>query len=354
MQPIPGCTHVWSVGAAHPDRELFDCLMPLPFGTTYNSYLLRGEEKTVLIDPVDPEKTDVLMDHLRQAEVTRVDYVVCLHTEQDHSGSIHALLKKWPDARVVVSAKVHDLMMTHVHLADEAMDVVTEEDVLDLGGRTLRFYMIPFAHWPDNTMAYCPEEDILFSSDLFGAHYAAEQDAQPSDDVRMTTARSYYSEIMMPFATQIAKHTARVQELNPAQIAPSHGPVWQKPEQILSAYANVGFQHGMPQSDDPLSEHARQHERDGQTPDGYAARPWCGCFAARHRQHAGKPCGWDRSHDLRSGGLCGHDPGNPYRSGRTASGCGVCGGYRGSHASGDPPVWSDRIVRMGLPHSGNH
>ncbi len=236
MFHLTGYDKIQSVGVEHPDRELFDCLMPLPHGTTYNSYLLHGQDKTALIDAVDPDKVDVLMDNLSAAAVERIDYLVCLHTEQDHAGGISRVKERWPDLRIVATARVRDLLGPHLHIAAEDIDVVAEGDVLDLGGLTLRFYPIPSAHWPDNTMVYCQEERILFSSDLFGSHFAMQEEGDPDPEQVMHAARSYFSEIMMPFRTQITRYVARVRELDPLVIVPGHGPVWTDPDRVLSAY----------------------------------------------------------------------------------------------------------------------
>lgn len=230
------CHNVLEVGASHPEREMFDAFMPIPMGTTYNSYLIIGEKANCLIDPVDPEKLHVLLDNLDQAGVENLDYIVCLHTEQDHSGTLPDLLKLWPDVKVVASKKVQELLNTHVHVPPERITVVKDDDRLELGGKTLRFHSIPFAHWPDNTMAYLEEDGILFSSDLFGSHYAAQEIfSTDSNDQRMA-ARQYYAEIMMPFRKQVAKHVAWVRELNPRHIAPAHGPIWYDPAKILQMY----------------------------------------------------------------------------------------------------------------------
>lgn len=228
--------HVFEVGASHPDRELFDCLMPTPHGTTYNAYLVIGSEKTALIDSVDPEKTEVLLKNLNDSGVDRIDYLINLHTEQDHSGSNAAVRRRYPMARVVANSKVRELMATHIHQdADEVM-LVGEGDRLELGGKTLRFIMIPFAHWPDNYMAYLEEDSILFSSDLFGSHYATQMAFSTSSTEQRLAAKAYYAEIMMPFRSHIAKYTARVRELSPRLIAPAHGPVWYDPDVVLSRY----------------------------------------------------------------------------------------------------------------------
>ncbi len=229
--------NLFEVGAIHPDRTLFDCLMPTPHGTTYNAYLIVGKDKTALIDTVDPEKTSILMSNLADAGVTHLDYIVSLHTEQDHSGSIDAVLKKYPEAIVVANAKVKEMAITHLHLAEDKIKLIAEGDKLELGGKTLQFTMIPFAHWPDNYMAHLLEDNILFSSDLFGSHFSSPNKAfstSSSDQVR--AAKHYYAEIMMPYRTHVQKYVAKTRNLAPRMIAPSHGPIWSDPEVILSGY----------------------------------------------------------------------------------------------------------------------
>lgn len=236
MSVLAICDNVFEVGASHPERELFDCLMPTPHGTTYNSYLIVGQNKTALIDAVDPDKIGILLQNLTDAGITHIDYLVCLHTEQDHSGGSAAILKRYPMAQMIASAKVRELMLTHVHADDSKFTVIAEGERLELGGKTLQFMMIPFAHWPDNTMAYLEEDRILFSSDLFGSHYATPKAFSTSSAEQRLAAKSYFAEIMMPFRPQIAKYTARVRELKPRLIAPAHGPVWYDPELILGRY----------------------------------------------------------------------------------------------------------------------
>ncbi|MDW7657666.1 MAG: FprA family A-type flavoprotein [Bacillota bacterium] len=236
MTVLPVGEHIFEVGAGHPERELFDCLMPTPHGTTYNAYLIIGSDKTALIDAVDPVKTDVLMSNLKEAGVDRIDYLINLHTEQDHSGSNQAVLNRYPMAQVVGSAKVRDMLATHLHYDAGKVMVVSEGDRIELGGKTLQFMMIPFAHWPDNTMAWLEEDRILFSSDLFGSHYATPKAFATSSAEQRLAAKSYYAEIMMPFRAQIAKYTARTRQLGPRLIAPSHGPIWYDPDMILGRY----------------------------------------------------------------------------------------------------------------------
>ncbi len=229
--------NVFELGVSHRDRPMFDALMPLEYGTTYNTYIVVGETHTALIDPVDTVKADELVAHLQAAGIKKVDYIINLHTEQDHAGATPAVRKLYPDAQLVASKPVVDLMETHLHIPREEFRIMAAGDKLDLGGRTLEFRPIPFAHWPDNTMLYLDDEGILFSSDLFGAHFALEENTyHTSSDVLADAAKTYYAEIMMPYNTQVAKYTKQTRELAPRIICPAHGMIWYDPNFILSLY----------------------------------------------------------------------------------------------------------------------
>ena len=228
--------NILCVGVQHPDRKMFDCLMPTPHGTSYNSYLITGTQKTALIDTVDPDFFQEYLLKLQNLGVKNIDFIVLLHTEQDHSGSVFELLKYYPNAKLVATSNVIKLISTHLHIPPEQFTVVEEGDVLDLGDHCLTFHKIPFAHWPDNTMAYDSKSQILFSSDLFGSHYASERVFATDSHEIKEAARAYYAEIMMPFSAQVRKYTEKVISIAPAMIASAHGPVWNDPSAILRKY----------------------------------------------------------------------------------------------------------------------
>ncbi len=228
--------NVHEIGAKDPERRIFDSLVYMPHGTTYNSYFVEGEKYNAIIDCVDLEKVEILISNLKEASVNRIDYIILLHSEQDHSGSIHKIMELFPSAKVVCTAKVKELLAIHLHLSEERMIIMNEGGILDLGGMGLTFYSIPFAHWPDNTMAHLLPQNILFSSDLFGAHYSDEPEIKKLNDTQKRAARGYFSEIMMPFRKNISKYVAKVEQLNPSIIAPSHGGVWLNSIEILDCY----------------------------------------------------------------------------------------------------------------------
>lgn len=228
--------NVFAVGAVDWDRRLFDELIPLPDGTSYNAYLVRGKEKTALIDTVDPSKTAELIRHLRDLGVKGIDYIISHHAEQDHSGSIPDILQMYPEARVVTNEKCKSLLVDLLPIAEDRFLTVGEGSVLPLGGKTLEFIMAPWVHWPETMFTYLAEDRILFSCDFLGAHLA-QSDPILSDEPRgHTAAKRYYAEIMMPFRVQIRKHLERLQKMAIDMIAPSHGAVYSRPDFILQAY----------------------------------------------------------------------------------------------------------------------
>ncbi len=227
---------VYSVGAVDWDRRLFDELIPLPDGTSYNAYLVRGESKTALIDTVDPKKTRVLLRNLELLGVERIDYVVANHAEQDHSGSLPDVLKRFPGASVVTNAKCRDIISRLLPIPQDRFVEVGDGDEIDLGGKTLRFIIALWVHWPETMLTYIVEDGILFTCDLFGSHLATSELFAKSAPKLLFAAKRYYAEIMMPFRTTVRRHVERVKSLSPKIVAPSHGPVYSDPSFILDAY----------------------------------------------------------------------------------------------------------------------
>lgn len=221
------------MGAVDWDRRLFDALIPLPEGTSYNAYLVRGSKKTVLVDTVDPTKTEVLLANLQG--VDRLDYVVIHHVEQDHSGSLPIILARYPDARVLCSPKAVDLLVTHLHVSADALTTVEDGEELSLGGKTLRFIHTPWVHWPETMSTYIVEDRVLLSCDFMGSHLAT-SDLFGREEEVLPAAKRYFAEIMMPYGAAVRKNLDKVEPLGLEVIAPSHGPLYGRPRFILEAY----------------------------------------------------------------------------------------------------------------------
>lgn len=228
--------NVYAVGAIDWDARLFDRLIPLPDGTSYNSYVVRGNEKTVLLDTVDPAKTDVLLDNLVRLGINKIDYVVAHHGEQDHSGSLPDVLLIYPDAKVVTNPKCKGMLIDLLNIEEDKFITVEDGDTLSLGDKTLQFIYTPWVHWPETMSTYLVEDRILFSCDFFGAHLATSSLFVDDKAKVLEDAKRYYAEIMMPFRRQINSNLDKLAELQIDMIAPSHGPVHDHPEFIIEAY----------------------------------------------------------------------------------------------------------------------
>ena len=232
---VPGVS--W-VGALDFDRRIFDELIPLPQGTSYNAYLIRGGEKTALVDTVDPTKEFELISNLVNMGIDRIDYVIINHAEQDHAGSLPMILEFFPEAMVVTNEKCKEFLIALLHITPEKFRIIKDRETLSLGDRTLEFLITPWTHWPETQVTYLREDKILFSCDLFGFH-AATSDLFLTDEAEVhRSAKRYYAEIMMPFRGSIKGHLEKIKTLPLSFIAPSHGPVHSHPQWIVDAYAD--------------------------------------------------------------------------------------------------------------------
>jgi flavorubredoxin len=228
--------NVYSVGAIDFDARLFDKLIPLPDGTSYNSYLVKGSEKTALLDTVDTGKTEVLIKNLSKAKVKKLDYIIAHHAEQDHSGSLPDILNRYPNAKVVTNSKCKTMLTDLLNIEDDKFITVEDGETLSLGDKTLQFIKLPWVHWPETMGTYLQDDKILFSCDFFGAHFASSSLFVDDRAALYESAKRYYAEIMMPFRRQINKNLSKIDSLDIQIIAPSHGPLHNKPEIIIDAY----------------------------------------------------------------------------------------------------------------------
>lgn len=236
MMPRKIKENILLMGAIDWNRRLFDSLIPLPDGTSYNAYLIKGREKTVLLDTVDPPMVDVLLSQLKSVE--NVDFVVSHHAEQDHSGAIPQVLEKYPKAKVITSSKGREMIIDHLCVPEEKVVTVEDGEELSLGDKTLKFIYTPWVHWPETMVTYLKEDKILFSCDFFGSHIAT-TDMYVTDEGQVyEAAKRYFAEIMMPFRNIIKKNIQKISEYEINMIAPSHGPIYDKPNFIINAYGD--------------------------------------------------------------------------------------------------------------------
>jgi flavorubredoxin len=241
MKPREIRPGIHAVGAIDWDRRLFDALIPLPDGTSYNSYLVKGSEKTVLIDTVDPTMEHELFHHLADLGCRRIDYVIANHAEQDHSGMLLRVLEKYPMAKALCTPRCKGMLMDFLLIPEDRIMTVEDKQTISLGDRTLEFIHAAWVHWPETMLTYLKEGRILFPCDLFGSHLAT-TDLYVTDEGRVyESAKRYYAEIMMPFRANIEKHLERLKGYQIDIIGPSHGPMYDKPAFIMDAYRSWVF-----------------------------------------------------------------------------------------------------------------
>ena len=217
---------LWSVGARNPGLRVFDVIVPTDMGTTYNAYIIKGE-KTALIETVHDDFSDQLFDNIGQiCPITDIDYIVCNHTEPDHSGSLGKILDKNPGVTVYGSAPALKNLKNILN-RDFNTAIAKNGSQLDLGGYTLKFISAPNLHWPDSVFTWCEELKTVFTCDFLGCHYCAETDDSLIEDKGRYTEelKRYYDYIFGPFSAAVKTGVKIIRELSPSLVCTSHGPV---------------------------------------------------------------------------------------------------------------------------------
>jgi len=232
--------NVFWVGAKHHNRRLFDGLIPLPHGTSYNAYLIVGSKKTALIDTVNPGfEKELLAKISERIDPAKVDYVIMNHAEPDHANAARDVLAVAKNAKLVAGVKGKEAAMMYFDIPEERIMVVDESSVIDLGGKTLKFVDAPWLHWPETIFTYLEEDKILFPCDFFGSHLAVGEfyADEYGNENTLDMAKLYFAEIMMQFRKPGQTAIEKVKKLGPKMIAPSHGMIWREPKVILDEYA---------------------------------------------------------------------------------------------------------------------
>lgn len=208
-------------------------------GSTYNAYLII-DEKVTLVDTVKSYLVDEMFERISKViDPSKIDYIISNHVEMDHSGGIPAVMEKAPNAIIVASPNGVRGLKAHYGDDYEYM-TVKSGDVLELGEKSLNFVLTPMIHWPDNMVAYVPQDKLLFSNDAFGQHLASTErmDDEYPIAVIMEEARKYYANIVLPYGGQVKKALGDVGQLDVDMIAPSHGIIWKKYiKEIMEEYA---------------------------------------------------------------------------------------------------------------------
>jgi len=241
MKSIEIKKDIYWVGSLDPDLRVFDIVMYTPFGTTYNSYVIKGSEKIALIETVKEKTFNQYLERLQtlNIDVAKIDYIVVDHTEPDHAGSVAKLLDLAKDAKVVGSQAAIKFLKAIVN-RDFQYITVGDGDSLSLGNKTLRFINAPMLHWPDSIYTYLEEDNMLFTCDSFGSHYCNDKifnDLNPSEEDYMKALEYYFQCIMGPFKSFVLKAIKKIKALKIDMICPGHGPILREnPWRIVDLY----------------------------------------------------------------------------------------------------------------------
>ncbi len=227
MGAIKAKDQIWYVGVQDPDLRVFDIIMHSDYGTSYNAYIVKGTEKTVLFETSKAKFFDKFLDNIREVtDPSKIDYIVVDHTEPDHTGSVEKLLELAPNATVLGSGTAITFLKEIVNHPFNAK-AVSEKDRIDLGGLTLTFLSVPMLHWPDSMYTYIPELKALFTCDSFGCHYADDRVFNDLIEGDFTEAYKYYFDnIIGPFKNPfMLKALDRIKDLPIEFVGNGHGPV---------------------------------------------------------------------------------------------------------------------------------
>ena len=231
---------IYSVGVNDQEKTLFEGLWPIPYGVSYNSYLV-VDEKVALIDTVECGFDKEYLENINEVLGDRkIDYLVVNHMEPDHSSLIAQMLAEYPELRIIANAKTVPMLIGYYQTPEERIKVVAEGESVSLGSCTLSFHMIPMVHWPETMVTWLAEEGTLFSGDAFGTFGAVHGGIVELED----TFEEYRDEMIRYYSNIVGKYGAPVQQalkklgaLDVRRVCSTHGPVWENNlKQVIALY----------------------------------------------------------------------------------------------------------------------
>lgn len=254
MRPLQVSEHIWWVGALDPQLRVFDVVMQTEQGTTYNAYLVRGTDKTALVDCVKEKFGGELTANIESlVDFAKLNYIIVNHTEPDHSGSLATMLERAPQAEVVIS-KTATGFLSGLLNRDVQPILAADGDEIDLGGVTLRFLWAPFLHWPDTMFTYAVQDKVLMPCDFFGSHYCDDRLFDDQVDDFSHAFHYYFDVIMRPFKEFALRALDKIEPLDIDVIAPSHGPILRSdPSAYVFEYRELASKPGLRTENAPIS-----------------------------------------------------------------------------------------------------
>lgn len=230
---------IYYVGVNDYEKTLFEGLWPLPFGVSYNSYVIL-DEQTALVDTVESGFEEEFLTNVNEVLAGKaLDYLIVNHMEPDHSSLTAYMLDKYPEMMIVANAKTLPMLKGYYNVPESRIKVVADGEEMSLGNLTLRFSMVPMVHWPETMVTYLVEEKTLFSGDAFGTFGAVEDVIDNADtfDQFSDEMIRYYSNIVGKYGVPVQAALKKLAGVDISRICSTHGPVWQSciPE-VVSLY----------------------------------------------------------------------------------------------------------------------
>ncbi len=220
---------IYYVGANDRTTTRFEGLWPLPYGVSYNSYVVKGENKSAIIDGVEISHAFDQIKQIKDICIDKApDYLIINHMEPDHTGAVMTLCEVFPELKVVGNAKTIDMLKGYYGITDRTI-IITDGESLDLGGITLQFTLTPMVHWPETMMTYCKEAKTLFAGDAFGCFGALNGgiiDEETDTSHYFSEMYRYYSNIVGKYGAPVQKALAKLSGVEIEYICSTHGPVW--------------------------------------------------------------------------------------------------------------------------------
>ena len=243
MSSFPITDTIYSVGILNPAMRIFDVVMQTEYGTSYNSYLVKGKDKTALIEVCHATFFDQYLKNISEVcDPAEIDYIILNHCEPDHSGALAQLLPHCPNATIVVS-RPGSIYLKHITNCDSLrLHIPKDGETLDLGERPLQFISAPFLHWPDSMFTWDETEHTLFSCDFYGAHYCEPyvlDTAMAYPEKYEIALKGYFDAIFGPFISHVRVGLDKSSSLPMERICTSHGPVLTKGcrmERVIALY----------------------------------------------------------------------------------------------------------------------
>ena len=230
--------------------DKFEGMWPLPYGVSYNAYLVRGSKGTALMDTVEITEVHEYLDAVeRTLQGSTPDYLVVHHMEPDHSGSIPEVVRRWPDLKIVGNAQTVGMIKGFYHVDDDSRFVTVKDgDTIDLGNMNLLFRLTPMVHWPETMMTYVAERGVLFSGDAFGCFGALNGgliDTEMDTTVYWDEMYRYYSNIVGKYGRFVQQALQKLNGVTPEYICTTHGPVWhEKIAEVMGIYDRLSRYEG--------------------------------------------------------------------------------------------------------------